>query len=86
MPRYHFNLVSSGDSIPDPQGADLPNVEAALKVALDVIAEVRMGKAPDGDWEGWRLEIVDASGAVIAGIPLSPYPADPELIKIRWGS
>lgn len=83
MPRYHFNLVGRSETISDPRGVDLPDDEAARKVALDVIAELRMGKAPNGEWDGWWLEIANASGAIVAGIPLSPQAMTMKTIRIE---
>jgi len=83
MPRYHFNLVGRSETIPDPQGVDLPDDEAARRVALDVIAELRTGKAPNGEWDGWWLEIVNASGGIVAGIPLSPHAMTIQTIKVE---
>lgn len=71
MPRYHFHLVGRVRFIPDPDGVDLPDDTAARAIAESVITELGMGKLPNGEWEGWWLDIVRGEGASVAQIPLS---------------
>ncbi|WP_230532581.1 DUF6894 family protein [Microvirga roseola] len=71
MPRYYFNLVRSGEILPDSEGVDAPDDAAARRAAGDVIEEFRtLLSSQEREWEGWQLEIVDETGRVVAIIPL----------------
>lgn len=66
MPRYHFNLHNGLGSVPDEQGRELPDLEAArdeaLKAARSIIAdEVLQGRL---DLSG-RLEVTDSVGVLL---------------------
>jgi hypothetical protein len=71
MPMFFFHIRDSSDLIEDPEGTDLPNLEAARADALVsarmMLADLlRAGKAVDGR----RIEITDTTGQVLAVVPL----------------
>ena len=66
MPKFHFNIHDDDGLIPDEEGLELPDLEAArfeaTESAREMIADaVRMHKELDGR----RIEIADGSGTVI---------------------
>ncbi len=71
MPLYFLNIRDGADLIEDPDGTNLPNVEAACREAIanarDILAsKVRAGELVDGQ----IFEITDESGVVRATVPL----------------
>lgn len=53
MPRYHF-AVRGTDWLPDLEGTELPNDEAALEHARKMIRELTRN---DDGYAGWRMQI-----------------------------
>lgn len=73
MPSYFFDLVRNGAVIRDTVGAQLVDDEAARRVARDVVEEFRnRPDFGDGGGAGWRMVITDASGRIVAELPISP--------------
>ena len=69
MPTFHFHVRDGGHLFEDPDGSDLPDLQAAraeaLAAAREGVAEhIRAGKAVDG----WSLEIADGAGRVLATV------------------
>jgi len=69
--RYYFNLVNALERIPDSEGVEAASLFQAEEQALTAIEELRY---EDGDtslsWAGWRLEVTDASGALMLCLDL----------------
>lgn len=73
MPSYFFHLVGNGEVIRDAVGAQLVDDEAARRVAQDVVEEFRnRPDFADGGGIGWRMVIMDASGRIVAELPIAP--------------
>jgi hypothetical protein len=69
--RYYFNLTDGDVMIRDEEGIEVDSVQAAVISALEAIEELRAQDPLSSDeWQGWRLEIVDASGQAVQSIPL----------------
>jgi len=69
--RYYFNLINGEEVILDEDGIVVSSVQSALISANEIIKELR-GETPDTahEWQGWRLEIADASSRMVHSIPL----------------
>jgi hypothetical protein len=69
MPRFFFHLVNDTRSIPDEEGIDLPNLEAAcLEARRTIGAIVGDELASDGDSIHLSIMIEDESGVRVANI------------------
>ena len=69
--RCYFNLVDAHQALPDHEGVEVADPEEARTLAREVALEMlQSGEAQAGDWQGWRLDVADASGAVLATIVL----------------
>jgi|SRR5918993_834591 hypothetical protein len=69
--RYYFNLTDGDTMIRDEEGVEALSIQAAAVSALEAAEELRAQDPSDSDeWQGWRLEIVDASGRAVQAIPL----------------
>jgi hypothetical protein len=69
--RVYFNLADSAQSLPDQQGVDVVDVEEARTEAKRAIAEMlQQDPAMKANVGGWRLDAVDATGAVLFSINL----------------
>jgi len=69
--RYFFSLVNSHEVIPDEEGIELADARAAVVTAYKTIEELRSEDPSEAhEWPGWKLEITDASGRLVASIPL----------------
>jgi hypothetical protein len=76
--RLYFNLVRGPAVILDEEGIDVPNLSAALNEAVELLREIRRTDASAGsDWAGWKIEVIDATGAVLGSIDLDPIRSDP---------
>ena len=69
MPVFHFHTRIDGHLFEDPDGSELPNLEAAraeaFAAAREAIAEqIRMGKSVGGR----SFEIADEAGRILATV------------------
>jgi hypothetical protein len=62
MPRYHFN-VEDGQSIPDPEGTVLPDIEAARHEAIRLAGRL-LDDHPAEFWDRgeWCVIVTDDAG------------------------
>ena len=75
--RYFFNLTDGYEVIPDEDGIEVSDDRAALIQAFEAIEELRReSNASQGEWEGWRLNIVDGSGRLIHSLALDDAAPD----------
>lgn len=71
--RCNFHLVNSYEEIPDDEGIEVSDLEDAKPQALVAIEDIREEAIQVGaSWRGWRLEIADPSGRVLASLSLEP--------------
>jgi hypothetical protein len=71
LARYYFNLTNGDAMIRDEEGSTASSLQAAVISAMEAIEELRAQDPSNSDeWQGWRLEIVDASGQAVQSIPL----------------
>jgi hypothetical protein len=62
--------------IRDEEGTEASSIQAATVSALEAAEELRAQDPANSDeWQGWRLEIVDASGRAVQTIPLDARSA-----------
>lgn len=74
--RYYFNLTDGDTVIRDLEGVEAPSIQAAVRSAMEAVEELRAQDPSNSDeWQGWRLEIVDASGQAVVTIPLDVLSA-----------
>jgi hypothetical protein len=71
VPRYYFHIHGPNGTIPDDEGSDLPEVDAARKEALLAVREmvadtIKRGANPS---DGRQLWVADESGKVLFAIP-----------------
>ena len=72
MPRYFFNVHNSIGFVEDEEGRDFADLDSARAAALKGAREIIAEDVADGcvDLRG-RLDIVDATGAVVLTIAFS---------------
>jgi len=65
MPRYFFN-VRDGQSHPDPDGIELPDLQAAKHEAIRYAGHLLSDEA-DSFWEGeeWSMSATNESGLLL---------------------
>ncbi|EIM27233.1 DUF6894 family protein [Microvirga lotononidis] len=69
--RYHFHLMGPSGEIFDDMGREAASLERAEADARQAIQEIwDEGAIPGEDWEGWTLQIADASHRVLLTISL----------------
>ena len=69
MPAFYFHVRDGDRLTPDPDGADLPGLDAALAKAAEAIREAASRPLrPGQDLSGRRFEIADESGRVLATV------------------
>ena len=78
MPRFFFHIRDRDGLTADPDGTDLPDLEAArteaLAAARDMLAEriVKEGRPDDQ-----RFETCDEAGRLLAAVPFRDAPEPP---------
>jgi hypothetical protein len=69
--RYYFNLTDGETMVRDEEGIEAASLQAAVVAAMEAVEELRAQDPSSSDeWQGWRLEIVDAAGQAVQSIPL----------------
>jgi hypothetical protein len=69
--RYYFNLTNGDVMIRDEEGIEASSIQSAVISALEAVEELRAQDPSNSDeWQGWRLEIIDAEGRAVHAIPL----------------
>jgi hypothetical protein len=74
--RFYFNLTDGSSMIRDDEGIEVSSIQAAVIAAMEAVEELRAQDPLSSDeWQGWRLEVVDASGQAVQTIPLDAVSA-----------
>lgn len=74
MRRYFLNVrTGSGELIPDLEGDDLQDVEAARAEALASAADL-LAKSRGLDWTACSFEVTDSEGRVAFVLPFTDAP------------
>ena len=77
MPRYHFNLHDHR-FVPDPEGSDLVDLEAAKRQAIRLAASI-LSVRPEEFLHSaeWRVEVTDSGGILLftVGLAVTSAPA-----------
>ncbi len=69
--RCYFHLVNCHDVIRDDTGIEVADLASAEAQACKAIQELRQeNDQSDGMWEGWQLNVTDASGRMLLSILL----------------
>jgi hypothetical protein len=69
--RCYFNLVDAHQTLTDHQGVEVEDLDQVRGLAVEAAVEmIRKGEADIAGWRGWKMEVTDASGAVLFTISL----------------
>ena len=72
--RYYFHLTNGEAVIRDEEGTEVSSMQTALISAMEMVEELRAeDPSAAGEWQGWRLEIADASGRTVHTMPLDTH-------------
>lgn len=81
MPRYFFDTFDGKAFIPDEEGQDLKDLDAARRVAQEALREMIRDALPDGDHGTFVVSVKDAAGRVAIRTALAlvtEYPSNDE--------
>lgn len=70
MPRSHFHVRDGDRLIPDPDGGDLPDLDAAWAVAAAALRRAAVAHGAAKAASGRRFEIADGAGRVLVTVAL----------------
>lgn len=65
MPLYFFDVTDNGEGLPDTEGTELADLEAAREEALATLGEIARDRLPDGDRREFVIKIRDGDGALM---------------------
>ncbi len=85
MPRYYRHIRQNDQLIPDPEGIDLPSLEAARAEAIEGIRDLLADAVRRGidDWLADAIVIMDEDGQELMTIPfIEALP--PRLYKLLY--
>ena len=69
--RCFFHFVSESESMRDPEGLEVSDVEQAHAEALETLQSlIQEDEEAAAMWSGWRLEVCDASGKALFSVRL----------------
>lgn len=70
MPRFFFNLCSQTEHLPDPEGVEMPDAEAARIAALDAARDIIAADARSGTVDMFcRIEVENDAREIIQSLP-----------------
>jgi len=72
MPLYYFNIRNGSTLDRDPEGADLPNIDAVRTEALRLIREL-WSDVPPSVSDNTVLEVMDAQNRIVLVLPFAKY-------------
>lgn len=79
MTRYYFHLANGHETVPDEEGLELDDLAEACAEAVGAIEELqRNDPSAAAKWKGWRLDVANASEAVVFSIGLDDPLVDQE--------
>jgi Domain of unknown function (DUF6894) len=65
MPLFHFNSLTGDLFLPDPEGEELPNLDAARDVAEQSAREALIEAVKTGDTAPDCIQVTDSDGAEV---------------------
>jgi hypothetical protein len=65
MPLYFFDVTDNGSGLPDTEGTELADLEAARQEALATLGEIARDKLPDGDRREFVIKIRDGDTSLM---------------------
>jgi hypothetical protein len=69
--RCFFHFVSDHDSMRDPEGLEVADIDQALEDAVESLQSLtREDEEAAATWSDWRLEVCDGAGTVLFSISL----------------
>ena len=69
--RCYLHLADAHQTLPDRHGMEVRDLDQVRALVHEVATEmIQQGEAEARDWRGWRIEVADASGAVLLTIRL----------------
>ncbi|SHN83964.1 DUF6894 family protein [Bradyrhizobium erythrophlei] len=68
MPRFHFNSLTGDMFLPDPEGEELPNLDAARDVAEQSAREALIEAVKTGDTAPDCILVADDEGNEVATV------------------
>jgi len=78
MPRYFFDTYDGEIFVPDDQGQELKDLEAARAVAQEELPQMAWDELPDGNQRTFIVSVRDEAGQVVLRAALSlvvEYPS-----------
>jgi hypothetical protein len=78
VPRYFFDTYDGELFVPDDQGQELEDLEAAKAVAQEELPQMAWDELPDGDQRTFIVSVRDEAGQVVMRAALSllvEYPS-----------
>jgi hypothetical protein len=70
VPVFHFNSLTKGMFLPDPEGEELPNLAAARGVAEQSARQALIEAVKTGDTAPDCIQITDSEGRELGIVPL----------------
>lgn len=71
MPRYFFNTRIGETLIPDPEGAELRDLDHAWRVARATIRQILQDEGKDPSLLSASLEVTDTAGEIVLEFPFT---------------
>lgn len=68
--RCYFHLVNGSEEILDTEGLEVADLDQAHAEALETLHALAREDEAAAAWAGWRLDVRDASGALLFSIGL----------------
>ena len=78
MPTFHFNSLTKGIFLPDPEGEELPNLAAARNVAEQSAKEALVEAVKTGDTAPDCIQITDDEGRELGTVLLQDLLQGPD--------
>ncbi len=78
MPRYFFDTYDGDVLVPDDEGQELEDLEAATAIAQEELPHMARDGLPDGDQRTFIVSVRDEAGQVVLRAALSlvvEYPS-----------
>jgi len=71
MPRFYFDTREGSKFIPDDEGLEFPNLDAAEREAAEAAAEIGRDRLPSGDTRDVTVEVRNEHGQRVLTVRVS---------------
>ena len=69
MPHYFFHACGPSRRVPDTEGIELNDIQAAYDLAIQIVRDITGGRLGFPEASGWTIEVADRDSEITLAVP-----------------